>query len=69
MTRDERESNILNRKIVWAEIKVLERNFKRNHEGIKLLQDENTGLVKQLGDKLAKIQELAEIFDEANNVF
>lgn len=69
MTKDEREANILNRKIVWAEIKMLERNFKRNHESIKLLHDENTDLVKQLGDKLDIIQQLAEVFDEANRVF
>lgn len=69
MTKDEREANRLDRKIVWAEIKVLERNYKRNHEGIKLLQTENTELIEQLGKKLDKIQELAEVFDEANHVF
>lgn len=69
MTKQEREKNLMDRKIIQAEIKVLERNYKRNLESIKLLQAENAGLIQQLTQQLDKIQELAEIFDEANYVF
>jgi chromosome segregation ATPase len=57
------EANRIDRKIAWAEIKVLERNFKRNQLAISELQKENDNLIIQLGEKLNKIQELAEEFD------
>lgn len=62
------QQNILARKIAWAEIKALERSFKRNQETMKIIQAENDNLIIQLGEKLNKIQELAEEFDNVPTV-
>lgn len=63
MEKEVYHQNQFDRKVIWAEIKVLERNFKRNQELMKLLQSENDDLIKQLGEKLDQIQEMAEQVD------
>ncbi|HXP51595.1 MAG TPA: hypothetical protein VN922_16680 [Bacteroidia bacterium] len=60
---EEQVNSIIERKIIWQEIKALEREFKRNQEKIKGINEDNTYLIKQLGEKLNRIQELAEKFD------
>lgn len=56
-------NSLIDRKVIWQEIKALEREFKRNQMLIKSLTTDNDKLVVTLGEKLAKIQELAEQFD------
>lgn len=63
MNKEVYHQNQFDRKVIWAEIKVLERNFKRNQELMKLLQSVNDDLIKQLGEKLYQIQQLAEQVD------
>lgn len=50
---------------LFVEIKALEKVFKRNQQTIKMLYDEQEELSKQLGEKLDKIQEIAEEKDAA----
>jgi hypothetical protein len=49
--------------ILFVEIKVVEKVFKRNQQTIKMLYDEQDELVKQLGEKLDRIQVIAEKYD------
>lgn len=50
---------------LFVEIKAIEKVFKRNQQTIKLLYDEQDDLVKQLGEKLDRVQEIAEEKDTA----
>lgn len=54
---------IIDKKVLLAEIKVLEASFKRNQIALDAIKQEQENLISQLGDKLNKIQELAEVFD------
>lgn len=46
--------------VLFVEIKAVEKVFKRNQKTIKLLYDEQDELVRQLGEKLDRIQAIAE---------
>lgn len=48
---------------LFIEIKAVEKVFKRNQQTIKMLYDEQDELVKQLGEKLERIQAIAEAKD------
>lgn len=50
---------------IMAEIGGIEREYKKNHRNIELLNEEQKTLIILLGKKLDKIQTLAEIRDEA----
>jgi hypothetical protein len=55
--------NFGKRKLLWQEIKQMEREFGRNQDAINNLQKAQFDLGKQLGEKLGEIQNLAEIAD------
>lgn len=61
--------SILQRKVLWAEIKTLQREFKQNQGLMEIINENQKKLGEQLRDKLDKIQELAEERDNIPHLY